>query len=307
MSLRSALDALDLLSRYTTATGLAAELERRIGLPVETQPVTGDDGGTVFLRVRFEAKQGQSSDQRTVGIVGRLGGVRTETDGPLVSDADGAIAAIGLALEFAYRRAAGEAFGGTIVVSTHIAPKAPTIDHDPVPLMGSPIPMDVANRVEITEAMDLILSVDATKGNKIVNVRGIGFTPPVYDGWILPVPSDLVKIYERVTGRSAVVIPLSTYDITPYGNGLPHMNSIVQPATASRCPVIGVGTLAESAVPGTATGANQMVDISLAIGFCVEVARDYLAGRLTVYDQKALDHAVTTYGSLSQLKQSGTT
>lgn len=61
-------------------------------------------------------------------------------------------------------------------------------------------------------------------------------------------------------------------DITPYGNGLFHVNSILQPATATAARVVGVALTAEVVVPGSATGASQPVDIELAVRFCLEVA-----------------------------------
>ncbi|WP_418608261.1 DUF1177 family protein [Georgenia sp. SUBG003] len=40
---------------------------------------------------------------------------------------------------------------------------------------------------------------------------------------------------------------MSTQDITPYANGLYHINSILQPAVARRSPVVGVALTTETA------------------------------------------------------------
>ena len=38
--------------------------------------------------------------------------------------------------------------------------------------------------------------------------------------------------------KSRYVFPLTVQDITPYGNGLYHLNSILQPSTATNAPVV---------------------------------------------------------------------
>ena len=48
-------------------------------------------------------------------------------------------------------------------------------------------------------------------------------------GYILKVSSDLVDLMEITLGKPAHVFPLSQQDITPYGNDLYHLNSILQP------------------------------------------------------------------------------
>jgi hypothetical protein len=155
--------------------------------------------------------------------------------------------------------------------------------------------------------MDAVLSIDATKGNRVVNHRGFAITPTVREGYILPVAPDLIDVYERVSGRPAVVLPLSTYDITPYGNALYHVNSILQPAVATAAPVVGVATTAVTAVPGTATGANHVEDIDDVVRFCIEVAKGHGAGTVHLYDEGEFARAVALYGAMTHLQSGGRT
>ena len=119
------------------------------------------------------------------------------------------------------------------MVATHICPDAPTRPHDPVPFMDSPVDLAAMNEHEVDPDADAILSVDTTKGNRIVNVNGFAISPTVKQGWILRVSEDLLAVQQRVTGTLPAVLPLAMADITPYGNGAYHVNSILQPATRS--------------------------------------------------------------------------
>ncbi len=212
-------------------------------------------------------------------MLGRLGGVgaRPEMIG-LVSDADGAITAVATALKLADMRSKGDVLPGDVVIGTHICPNAPTIPHKPVPFMGSPVTFADIAEEEVTPDMDAILSVDTTKGNRIAKWRGFAITPTAKEGWVLKVSDDLLTIMEIVTGRTARVCPITTQDITPYGNGIDHINSIMQPCTTTDKPVVGVAITTESTVPGCATGASHPEDIEETTRFCVEVAKAYGGG-----------------------------
>jgi hypothetical protein len=191
------------------------------------------------------------------------------------------------------------------MIGTHVCPEAPTEPHEPVPFMGTPVSMEVMNRWEVRPEMDAVLSVDTTKGNKILNWKGIAITSTVLEGWVLPVAPDLVELYEQVCGVPARVLPLSTYDITPYGNGLYHVNSILQPAVSSGVPTVGVAITAETAVPGSATGASHPADIALAVSFVVEAGKRFGAGRLSFYDEAQYHEALRRYGSMRRLQTGG--
>ena len=95
------------------------------------------------------------------------------------------------------------------------------------------------NDNEVVPEADAILSIDTTKGNRIINT-GYALSPTVKEGHILRAAEDLLRIMEMTSGRPAVTFPITTQDITPYGNGVHHLNSILQPSTATAAPVVGV-------------------------------------------------------------------
>jgi hypothetical protein len=201
--------------------------------------------------------------------------------------------------------AAGDRMPGDVMVATHICPNAPTEPHDPVPFMGSPVDIVTMNRHEVHPDMDAILSVDTTRGNLVINRRGFAISPTVKAGYILKVNPDLLRIMSIVTGRSPIVLPITTQDITPYGNGIDHVNSIMQPSTATDAPVVGVALTAETAVPGCATGASQVSDIEMAARFCLEVAKAFGRGEFGFYDVAEYDRLVDLYGSMKHLQTMG--
>lgn len=306
-TLKQVLEIMDLVDGQVQGQAVAALLEQR-GLQVEMTTVREARGQTDFLKVRVPGTRGRmrGGTAPTLGIVGRLGGVgaRPAQIG-LVSDADGAIAALAAALKLADMNSRGDALPGDVIVATHICPDAPVIPHEPVPFMGSPVEMETMNRMEVDPAMDAVLSVDTTKGNRILNHKGIAITPTARDGYLLPVSESLLDIYQRVTGLLPVVLPLSTYDITPYGNGLYHINSIMQPAIATDKPVVGVAITAQVAVPGSGTGASHPTDIALAATFCLEVAKGLGSGTCRFYDPEQYQRALELYGPLAHLRAAG--
>jgi hypothetical protein len=304
MALQPVLESLELLDGWVTGDEVAAVLRHR-GLEVTTTDVAEGSGATTFLRVFVPGSDGRKNGGTapTTGIIGRLGGVGARPGAiGMVSDADGAVAAVAAALKLATMAGRGDHLRGDVIITTHICANAPTIPHDPVPFMGPPVPMETMNVHEVDQAMDAVLSIDASKGNRVVNHRGFAFTPTVRAGYILPVAPDLIDAYERVSGRSAVVLPLSTYDITPYGNDLYHVNSILQPAVATTAPVVGVATTAVTTVPGTATGANHAGDIDQVVRFCIEVAKGHGAETLRFSDEDEFARAVDLYGSMTHLQ-----
>jgi hypothetical protein len=117
------------------------------------------------------------------------------------------------------------------------------------------------------------------------------------------VSEDLLDIMQAVTGQLPVVLPITTQDITPYGNGLYHLNSIMQPATATHAPVVGVAITTAAAVPGCATGANHPMDIEMAVRFCIEVAKAFGERACSFYDNREFKKLISLYGSLEHLKK----
>jgi hypothetical protein len=249
---------------------------------------------------------GHDPEADSLGVVGRLGGVGARpTEIGMVSDADGAIVALATAFKLAEMHERGDALPGDIRIATHVCPDAPTSPHDPVPFMGSPVDIETMNRHEIDEEMDAVLSVDATKGNRVHCERGFAVTPTVKEGWILKPSESLLDAQERVTGEPPSTLTLTTQDITPYGNDVHHVNSILQPATATDAPVVGVATTSVNPVPGCGTGANYLPEITEATGFVIEAAKDFTRGRASFYDEAEFDRLRSLYGSMNHLQSQG--
>ena len=311
MVLKHVLEISDLLENPEVDAEALRQAFLRRGLKngdFKTQRVKGKKGETRFIKIRIP---GTSAGRKrrpgpVLGIIGRLGGVgaRPHRIG-LVSDADGAITALAAGLKIAELRDRGDGWDGDVIVTTHLSPRSPIIPHEPVPFMDAPVSVAQMNRYEVDARMSAILSVDTTKGNRVINERGFAISPTVKDGYILKVSADLLDIMQNVTGRRPVVFPITTQDITPYGNGIDHLNSIMQPATATHAPVVGVAITAESVVPGCAGGANQPWDIELAARFCVEVAKAYGRGECAFYDEPEFKRLVRLYGSLERFKTLG--
>jgi hypothetical protein len=269
------------------------------------QRLRGKAGSTDFVQFKLLGKEGKSvgGKGRTLGIVGRLGGIgaRPERVG-IVSDADGAVVALSCALKLADMKRVGDVLKGDVMVATHICPNAPTQPHQPVPFMGSPVDMADMNKYEVDPGMDAVLSVDSTKGNRIIKNRGFAITPTVKEGWILRVSEDLVSIMELVSGQVVRIVPITMQDITPYGNNVYHINSIMQPAVATCAPVVGVAITSEMPLPGCATGVANIFDMEVAARFCLEVAKSFGDGNCRFYDEKEFELIKRLYGSMKHLQ-----
>ncbi len=307
--LKQVLEIYELLDGPEASGGEVADLLRSRGLGgVAVKTIEGDRGRTDFIKARIQGTEGKASggDAPTLGVVGRLGGVgaRPEMVG-IVSDGDGAVTALSVALKLADMQERGDRLRGDVVVATHICPDSPITPHEPVPFMGSPVDIGVMNREEVDRSMDSVLSIDTTKGNRIAKWRGFAITPTVKEGWVLKVSDDLLDIMEITTGRIPRVCPITTQDITPYGTGIDHINSIMQPATATDAPVVGVAITAEVTVPGCATGASHVTDIEEAASFVLEVAKAYGKGLCRFYDKEQWRLIVERYGPLKVLQTMG--
>lgn len=273
------------------------------GVDVDVTTITSEEGSTDFVKV---VVPGGDPDAPTLGVIGRLGGAGARpAEIGMVSDADGAIVALATAFQLAEMHDRGDVLPGEVRIATHICPDAPTQPHDPVPFMGSPVDMETMNEHEVDEEMDAVLSVDATKGNRVHCERGFAVSPTVKEGWILKPSESLLDAQERVTGEPPSTLTISTQDITPYGNDVHHINSILQPATATDAPVVGVATTSVNPVPGCGTGANYMPELAEATGFVLETAKDFTRGRASFYDEEEHERLRSLYGSMDRLQTSG--
>lgn len=309
MTWRQVLDVFDVLDSATANGEQVADLLRSGGVDdVRVTRAHGERGYTDFVKAVIPGSQGKQSggDAPTLGIIGRLGGLgaRPERIG-FVSDGDGALTALASALKLGVMRQRGDILPGDVIVATHVCPDAPVRPHDPVPFMGSPVNGGLMNQHEVDERMDAILTIDTTKGNRIINVRGFAISPTVMQGYILRVSEDLLDLMQWVTGKLPVVFAITTQDITPYGNGVFHINSILQPAAAARVPVVGVAITTEVPVPGSGTGVTHLDDVDSAVRFCLEVAKAFGAGSCRFLDDAEYQHLVELYGDMTRLQTLG--
>ncbi|HQV70722.1 MAG: DUF1177 domain-containing protein [Anaerolineae bacterium] len=303
MALKQVLEIYEMLdSAKANGEQVAALLRERGVADAVSIHIEGKTGGTDFVSGSLP---GDGSGP-TLGIIGRLGGVgaRPAQIG-MVSDGDGAAVALAAALKLADMAANGDVLPGRVRFATHVCPNSPVIPHQPVPFMDSHVDMETMNRHEIHPDMSAILTVDTTRGNRIINKRGFAISPTVKEGWILRTSEDLLSLMGHVTGQLPAVFALTMQDITPYGNGAYHLNSILQPATATSAPVVGVALTAEVAVPGSATGASQLFDIEQATRFCIEVAKGYTRRQCRFYDEAEYANLVARYGSMARLQGLG--
>ena len=263
---------------------------------------------TDFIKITIPGKSGKIKGGKTptLGIIGQLGGVgaRPEQIG-FVSDGDGACTAIAAALKLARMDYLGDKLPGDVIITTHICPASPVKPHDPVPFMNSPVSNETMNRYLVDGQMDGILSVDTTKGNRILNHKGFAITPTVKEGYILRVSEDLLDIMSYTSGSLPRVLPITMQDITPYGNEIFHINSIMQPAVVTSAPCVGVAITTESVVPGCASGATHLEDIDKVVRFCIETAKSFGKGICHFYDQEEFRRITQLYGSMAHLQTLG--
>lgn len=309
MALKYTMDVMELLDdgnvNGSTVVDLFQDYEH---VEASFKTVTGEKGSTDFVKIIVRGTEGKlaGGGSPSLGIVGRLGGLGARPSRlGFVSDGDGAAAAVASALKLAKMSTKGDRLPGDVYITTHICPHAPTEPHEPVDFMGSPVDMLEMNHHEVLAEMDAVISIDTTKGNRIINHRGIAISPTVKSGYILKFCDDLLRIMEMTTGDLPVTFAITTQDITPYGNGVYHLNSILQPAVATDAPVVGVAITAKSAVPGCGTGASHEVDVAQAVRFAIEVAKEYTRGNFEFYDAAEVAQLEKLYGSMKHLQTLG--
>ncbi|MFC3395859.1 DUF1177 domain-containing protein [Brenneria rubrifaciens] len=307
MSLLHTLNAIEVLDSANASGQTVVELLSHYPqAEVTVSEIIGPKGKTDFVKVVIPGTVGKrhGGQAPTLGIIGRLGGIGARPGRiGLVSDGDGAVAAVAAAMKLAKMQTLGDSLPGDVIVCTHICPDAPTRPHEPVDFMDSPVETEDMNEQEVSPEMDAVLSIDTTKGNRVINHKGFALSPTVKEGYILRVAEDLLRIMEMTTGRLPMTFPITTQDITPYGNDVFHINSILQPSIATSAPVVGVAITTESTVPGCGTGASHEVDIADAVRFVVEVAKEFTRGACHFYNVDEYQRLLSLYGSLAHLQQ----
>lgn len=310
MSLKYVMEAYELLdNKFIDGKDVKEFLEKISSdeiISVET--VYGEKGSTDFIKIKIKGTNGKSGGGTapTLGIIGRLGGIgaRPEVTG-FVSDGDGALAAVSIAAKLLSMTKKGDRLKGDIIISTHICPVAPTQPHEPVPFMGSPVDILTMNHYEVSDEMDAVLTIDTTKGNVVTNHRGFAITPTVKEGYILRMSNDLLDIYQQTAGILPVTMPITMQDITPYGNGLFHINSIMQPCVAVDAPVVGVAITTEVAVAGSASGASHLIDVEEVVRFGIEVGKRFGSNSCAFYDVEEFGRIQELYGTLKHFQTLG--
>ncbi|GAA5233899.1 DUF1177 domain-containing protein [Verticiella sediminum] len=302
--MKHVIDVIEMLSSaHVTGETVAQALRAAGDCDVTVTALARDGAATEFLSIVIP---GLDADAPQLGIVGRLGGIgaRPAVTG-LVSDSDGAVVALASAFQLLAMQRQGDVLAGTVRIRTHICPRAGTRPHHPVPMMRSPFPMREMMAHEVDPAMQAILSVDTTRGNRLVNRKGVALTPVACQGWLLRIPETLLDIIGWVSGELPVTLPLTTQDITPYENGLWHVNSLMQPAIATDAPVVGVALTAQSTVPGCATGVTNAVDADVATRFCIETAKLFGQRAFSFVDATEWAALQRRYGSMRHLQTVG--
>ena len=263
----------------------------------EFERLRSEKGETLFTRIVFDFGKG-----RRIGIIGRLGGVgaRPHIVG-MVSDADGAIVALAVAEKLARMCSRKEDLVGRYVITTNISPHAPVKPEKPVPMMDSPIGLDTMLAKEVDREAEAVLSVDATKGNRVIKVRGFAITPVVRRGWILRPSDDVLDIYTWVAGRQPVLVPITMQDIVPYSTPVKHINSIIQPWLYTDSPVMGVAITSESVIPGSASGVTDLVSLEQASRFTLEVAKRFTSGSIEIYYEHEYRILTELHGDLGSI------
>ncbi len=278
--------------------------------PPQFQPeITSQNSDVDLVKITIPGTRGRirGGDQPTLGIIGRSEGIgaRPEVKG-LISDSDGAIVALATALKISRMLEKGESIAGDLIFTTHLCPRAKIMEHYPVPFVISKLDMQKAIGFEVDPAMEAILSIDATKGNRILNQGGVAITPTLKEGYLLRVSEDLLDTLETITGKPPLVLPLTTQDITPYSNGLYHINSIMQPGTVTSSPVVGVAITSETAIPGCAAHSTNPSDLETAARFVLSTAQKFAQGRCSFYDPEEFKLIQKLYGPLKHLTRKET-
>ena len=164
-----------------------------------------------MLKVRIPGTRGKMNggDAPTIGLLGRLGGIEVGVRKESVLSLTVMVLSVQLLLQqnFLICRTKEISWKVTYLFPQHICPDAPTAPHDPVPFMGSPVEMSQVNREEVSPELDAILSVDTTKGNRVINTRGFAISPTVKEGYIFKNYMRIFWIYADHNRKTSLCVP----------------------------------------------------------------------------------------------------
>lgn len=307
MLLREVIDAYTLIDRADANGKIVSDYFAREFTEDFLPKVTTEKseiGQTDILEWDIQGSEGKTGGGTapTLAIVGRLGGVgaRPASIGT-VSDSDGAIVAVAVALKLARAAQLGDGCKGDVKIITHICPNAPTKNYPVLGQMQSPVTMEVLLNYEAPAEADALLSVDTTRGHTILNHTGFAITSSLVNGYLMRVSDDLLQIMSDVTNELPVVLPISMQDITPYGTDIYHINSIMQPGQRFDGPVVGIATVANTRVTGLSTNVSVPKTLEETSRYCVEVARRYGDGKVQFYDPEQYELLEKLYGKMGFL------
>ena len=275
----------------------------RVDLRVED--VADRKGETEFVQILIPGRQGKSAagHAKTLGVVGRLGavGARPLIKG-LVSDGDGALVALSVGLKLARMNALGDVLEGDVIVATHVRTDGQVLPMRPVDFMDTPVELDTILNLEVASDMDAILSIDTSRGNRLLNTSGFAITPTVKEGWILKVSDDLLRVMEHTTGSLPAAFPITMQDIVPYVGNVFHINSLMQPAVVTQAPVVGIALTAAGFVPGCASGVSSAFRVEEVGRYVVECAQQFGRGEIAFYDREEFSRLRAMYGDMRHLQ-----
>ncbi len=266
----------------------------------------GEKAFTDVVRIVIRGSNGKrvGGTAPTLNIAGLLEGIggRPVFNG-LTSDGEGALVTLATALKLISAKKKGDGPRGDVVFSTHICPNTPTIDHYPVPYISCCVDFWELKKHVIDKTADAIITVDVSRGNRVIKTSPFAITCTIKEGWLLPVSNDALSLMERVTGAQPVVMPLSMQDITAISNGMDHVNDIGALPAGITAPNIGLALTAPIPLYSSITGFTNLANLDAAVRFSVEVARDYGRNAFEFYKEDDFNKLVARYGRMTHLTE----
>ncbi|MGE0340989.1 MAG: DUF1177 family protein [Xanthobacteraceae bacterium] len=286
--LKEVIDVLDLMTMPDAGIDEFLALMPNVKMDVRREVVSNEKGSTEFLKILIPGTRGKSSggDTRTLGVIGSLGALRFAGENRgLVSDADGCVAALAVALRFARMAEKGQRITADVMISTQVCQRGYEAPHDPYPFVMTPLPSSQKHPRLVDPVMDAVLAVETCKSNKLLNHRGFAITHVAKEGLLLRVHADLIHIMEMVTGRLPVIFPVSQQDLTPYESGIHHVCGMMLGNLYTDAPVVGVPITTESQTWPAWTNVAQPDVLEQAGRFCIEVATRFGNGQTQIFYQ----------------------
>ncbi|WP_270934085.1 DUF1177 family protein [Falsiroseomonas oryzae] len=297
-------EILDVLDFMTAPRASVEDFLRMLppGAHSHTTEVVEVDGRRMdFLKILFPGRRGRSAggNTRTLGVIGSLGALRVPGDNQaLVSDADGCLVALAVALRLARMAAKGQVLASDVLISTQLCHDGRAEPHDPYPFVMSPIPSRLKHPRLVDPRMDGLVVVETCKSNKLVSHKGFAITHVAKEGMLLRLHANLIHIQEMVTGRLPVIFPVSQQDLTPYETGIHHVCGMMLPALYTDAPVLGVPMVTEAQTWPAWTNVQHASEMDQAGRFCLEVATRFGLGECEFFYEADYEAMKKFYGTL---------